>query len=266
MNLTSFHSIEEGLKSGIGEGVLYVEKKRASDKRFQNIITSARNQGVRVEYVGSGKLDRFAGGEKHQGAVLSVGENSGQAADKSDRRNGKSPGGESLPVDLEEYLGSLPEDPGEGRPNIVLLLDGITDPQNIGAILRSADQFGVDLVLIPGRRSGKVDATVMRVSTGAAAYVPVAYVVNLVRAARSLKDAGFWIYGASAEGSAAGTTAFSRRTALVLGSEGEGMSRLMSENCDEHISIPTQGHVDSLNVSVAGGILLYKIREVLGNV
>ena len=158
---------------------------------------------------------------------------------------------------VDEFCSSLKEDDGA----LVLILDGITDPHNLGAILRSADQFGVDLVLIPERRSVQANETVVKVSSGAAQYVPVSVVTNLTREIKTLKDNGFWIYGADMNGSSSYEEKFASRTAIVMGSEGDGISNLVRKNCDYITSIPMRGHIDSLNVSVATGILLYEFRR-----
>jgi 23S rRNA (guanosine2251-2'-O)-methyltransferase len=145
-----------------------------------------------------------------------------------------------------------------------LALDSITDPYNVGAILRSADQFGVSLVLLPrhrGLRNAASNETVSRASAGANAWVPVCETANLTQPVALLKDAGFWVYGADAHGTALPQVTFARRSVLVLGSEGSGSSRLLSEQCDSMVSIPTRGNIDSLNVSVAAGILLYEISQ-----
>ena len=158
---------------------------------------------------------------------------------------------------VEEFCSSLSDDQGA----LVLILDGITDPHNLGAILRSADQFGVDLVMIPERRSVQANETVVKGSSGAAQYVPVSVVTNLNREIEVLKKNGFWVYGADMKGTSSYSEKFSSRTAIVMGSEGCGMSNLVRKNCDYIVSIPMQGHIDSLNVSVAAGILLYEFRR-----
>ena len=139
------------------------------------------------------------------------------------------------------------------------VLDEITDPHNYGAILRSCDQFGVDLVLTRHRRTAKYADVIGRTSAGAAAWVPQAETANLPRAVEQLKNAGFWIYGADMEGESVYSRDLRGRTAIVLGGEGTGLSRLLRENCDAMISIPSLGRIDSLNVSVAAGVLFYEV-------
>jgi 23S rRNA (guanosine2251-2'-O)-methyltransferase len=145
-----------------------------------------------------------------------------------------------------------------------VILDEITDPHNYGAILRSCDQFGADLVVTRNRRIAKHAEIVSKTSAGADSWVPVAETANLSRAVESLKGAGFWIYGADMAGDAVWSKDLRGRTAVILGGEGTGLSRLLREQCDAMVSIPVQGRVDSLNVSVAAGVLLYEISRQRG--
>jgi 23S rRNA (guanosine2251-2'-O)-methyltransferase len=141
----------------------------------------------------------------------------------------------------------------------VVVLDEVTDPHNYGAILRSCDQFGADLVLSRNRRNAKHAEILSTTSAGAADWVPAAETANLPRAVEDLKEAGFWIYGADMEGDAAYTVDLQGRIALVLGGEGSGISRLLRERCDRMIAVPSLGRIDSLNVSVAAGVLFYEL-------
>ena len=144
---------------------------------------------------------------------------------------------------------------------LILLLDEISDPRNLGAILRSADQFRVELVILPTRRAARETQAVVQTSAGASLYVPVASVPNLAAGLEAAKEAGFWVYGADLGGRRLDSVSFEGRVALVLGSEGAGLRRLVRERCDALVRIPSGGHVDSLNVSVAAGILMYEIRR-----
>ena len=162
---------------------------------------------------------------------------------------------EGRETSLKAYLDKLDKSAAENA--LVLILDRITDPHNLGAILRSADQFNADLVVLPSRRSAGDNATVRKISSGASEYVPQA-VENLSRAADLLKKSGFWIYAADMGGEASWNVSLKGRTALILGSEGEGVSRILTEKSDSIIRIPASGHVDSFNVSVAAGILMYE--------
>jgi 23S rRNA (guanosine2251-2'-O)-methyltransferase len=146
-----------------------------------------------------------------------------------------------------------------------VILDEITDPHNYGAILRSCDQFAVDLVVTRTRRIAKYAEIVSKTSAGADAWVPVAETANLTRALGSLKEAGFWIYGADMAGDAVWSRDLRGRTAIVLGSEGTGVGRLLKEQCDALVGIPSRGRIDSLNVSVAAGVLLYEVNRQRGH-
>lgn len=237
--ICGFHAIEEALRSGKGRGTLYVSRKSS---RIQSLIQLAEQKQIPVKYEGDDSLTKLAGkSTEHRGAVYV------QTVTKKRFK------------DLKEFLESI--EAQQGRDVLVLVLDGITDPQNLGAILRSADQFGVDLVVLPERRSARVNTTVNKTSAGASSYVPVIVVKNLRRSINELKDAGFWIYGADVAGSPLHSVDFADRAVLVMGAEGKGLSRLLLEECDHIATIPTTGHIDSLNVSVAAGIILYEMRR-----
>jgi 23S rRNA (guanosine2251-2'-O)-methyltransferase len=170
-------------------------------------------------------------------------------------------GGFSAEISLEEFLESLENDSDIKSDILVVILDEITDPHNYGAILRSCDQFGVDLVITRHRRIAKHAETIAKTSAGASAWVPQAETANLPRAVEELKKAGFWIYGADMEGDDLYDRGFRGKTAIVLGGEGTGISRLLRENCDALISIPSLGRIDSLNVSVAAGVIFYEVMR-----
>ncbi len=142
---------------------------------------------------------------------------------------------------------------GDKPDSLVVILDEITDPHNFGAILRSCDQFGVDLVVTRNKRTAKHADIVSKTSAGASAWIPLAETANLHRAIEDLKEAGFWIYGADMDGETVYNMKLKGRIALIMGSEGSGLGRLLRESCDGMISIPGYGKVDSLNVSVAAG-------------
>lgn len=233
--LTGFHAIEEKIKSGNAEGPLLVAK---SGPRARLIVSLAIDAKIRIDRVGTHELDRIA--PDHRGIALAV----------EDQRPPKE-------ITIEHFVASL----GDRPEALVVILDEITDPHNYGAIIRSCDQFGADLVVTRNRRTAKHAEVVSKTSAGAAAWVPIAEVPNLPRAAEELKKAGFWIYGADMEGDAAYDTKLEGRVAIIMGSEGAGISRLLGETCDGIISIPAYGKIDSLNVSVAAGILLYEARR-----
>ena len=208
-----------------------------NDPRARKVADLARAGGVRLHHADAARLDGLAKGSRHQGVVAFV----EQAA----------PAGS-----VDEVLESAAE------PPMLLVLDGVQDPHNLGACLRVADAMGVHAVIAPKDRAVGLSATVHKVASGAAESVPFIVVTNLARALRDLKDKGIWVLGAAETGA---TTLFESRLsgalALVLGAEGEGLRRLTRETCDELIAIPMLGQVESLNVSVAAGICLYEARR-----
>ena len=237
------HAIEEAVKKAGMGSTLYIERTKAD--KFSSLIREAKLTGkIAVRKVSRDELERMLPGADLRGALLDMG----------GPRRGAS---RLIETSVEEFCSKL----GDDDEALVLMLDGITDPHNLGAILRSADQFGVDLVIIPERRSVQANETVVKVSSGAAQYVPMSVVKNLSRVLGTLKENGFWVYGADMAGESSYTTRLARKSVIVMGSEGDGMSQLVRKNCDYIISIPMRGHIDSLNVSVAAGILLYEARR-----
>jgi 23S rRNA (guanosine2251-2'-O)-methyltransferase len=243
--LTGFHAIEERIKAGGTKGTLLVAKP---GPRAQEIVLLARARGIRTDRVGNDDLDHLA--PEHRGLALEVPDTAARAEDRE--------------RSLESFLAGLKET-GAGAA-LVVILDEITDPHNYGAIIRSCDQFGVDLVLtrrrrIANRGGGSSADVIARASSGAAAWVPVVETANLARAVEDLKAAGFWIYGADMNGEILWTKDLSGRVVLIFGGEGSGLSHLLRENCDGIIAIPGKGRIDSLNVSVAAGVLLYEVTR-----
>jgi 23S rRNA (guanosine2251-2'-O)-methyltransferase len=233
--LSGFHAIEERIKSGRPCGPLLVAKV---GPRARELSDLAIEKKIRIDRTGTADLDRLA--PDHRGIVLEVDEPSAGAD-----------------ITLEEFLAGL-----EDRKDVLaVVLDEITDPHNYGAILRSCDQFGADLVITRNRRIAKYAEVVSKTSAGAVSWVPVAETANLVRAVEDLKDGGFWIYGADMAGDAVWDKDLRGRTAIILGGEGTGVSRLLREKCDTMVAIPSRGRIDSLNVSVAAGVLLYEITR-----
>lgn len=213
---------------------VYILKGR-DDKRLQPLVKALEAQGIAVQVANRQWLDSQVEGGVHQGIVARV---------KAGRQYQES--------DLPDLLASL-DSP------FLLILDGITDPHNLGACLRSADAAGVHAVIVPRDRSAPLNATAKKVASGAAEQVPLITVTNLARTMRLLQEANVWIVGTAGE--ASHDLFQSKMTgpmALVMGAEGEGMRRLTREHCDELISIPMVGSVSSLNVSVATGICLFE--------
>ena len=263
--VTGFHAIEERIRSdsrGIGRMRIVWSK---AGPRAKKIIALAKQEGIPCEQADDAALDSFTArlsetARDHRGIVLCI--------------SGESESARNI-VDFDEWLASLPSDSevssdqsgvlqndvGQNAYTTVLVLDSVTDPHNVGAIIRSCDQFGTSLVILPQARSAN-DIThnevIARSSAGAAAWVPVSVVPNAVRAVQRLKEAGFWVYGADAGGESIASVDFARRAVIVMGSEGKGISPLLSKQCDAIVSIPTCGKIDSLNVSVAAGVLLYE--------
>ncbi len=217
------------------EGVqtLFVDAARR-DGRMRELIERAEAAKVVVQAVDERRLQAMAGHDRHQGVVAVI--------------------DSTLPhVTLEDVLESTSE------PPLLLILDGVTDPHNLGACLRSADAFGVHALIVPKDRAVGVNATVAKTASGAADTVPVVSVTNLARAMRDLKERGIWLVGADADGSESLFEAeLSGPLAWVLGAEGSGLRRLTRELCDRIVSIPLGGSVSSLNVSVAAGVCLYE--------
>lgn len=242
--ITGIHAIEEALKNAAGGSTLYLLR---GDKRNSALEMKAISNGkTAVKKVSQVELDKLANGEDHRGAVLDIG-----------GKSSASQGGRIREVSVLDFCKSLKE----GDSALVLALDEITDPHNLGAILRSADQFSASLIIVPERRSASANETVIRISSGAAQYVTMSTVTNLARELDVLKDYGFWVYGADMNGENSYETKFSKRSVIVMGSEGSGMRALVRTKCDHMLSIPMTGHIDSLNVSVAAGILMYEYRR-----
>lgn len=247
MYITGTHAIEESLEKVPKGSVLYVS---TSAKHLASLVQRAKaTRGIVVKKVLREALDEMS--TDHQGAVLYTTE-------------GLFIQSQNTKVNLKSFLSNITDD--DKTPYIVLLLDGITDPHNLGAILRSCDKFNVSLVVLPPSRTASINETVMRVSSGAASYVKVSEGENLNRAIEMLKQKNFWIFASDIEGEPLSTVKFPLRTCIIMGSEGSGLHPLVKKNADYTITIETGGHIDSLNVSVATGIVLYSVsRHQNGN-
>lgn len=258
MIITGFHSIEEKIRSLIKNKEAAPDYKLFYSKpgpRVKKILAAANEAGVVSEQTDDKNLDALVKNldetlRDHRGIVLSI--------------EGQNKPAENL-VDFDAWIkmhGQKVAQDTEQEKQTVIILDKITDPHNVGAIIRSCDQFGTSLVVLPEHNSASNIASnevIGRTSAGANAWVPVAIVKNLVRAAEQLKAAGFWIYGADANGETITNLSFARKSAIIMGSEGTGIDELLHKTCDTIVSIPTCGKIDSLNVSVAAGVLLYDI-------
>jgi len=232
-----FHAVTARLRhdaSSIEE--IYVDAGRV-DRRMQDLLHAAKAANVRVISVDDQRLDRIVGTRRHQGVIALAGEL-------------------SLARNLDELLDGI-----DGPP-LLLVLDGITDPHNLGACLRVADGAGAHAVIVPKDRAVGLNATAAKVASGAAESVPYITVTNLARTLRELKEREILLIGTSDDVETSLYQAdFTGPAALVMGSEGEGMRRLTREACDVLISIPMFGAVESLNVSVASGVCLFEARR-----
>jgi len=215
------------------------------DKRLKALLALAQNQGVSVERVSREELARLVEG-RHQGAVARV------AASDAE-------GGGGLQWREPELLRHVQAKAG---PVLLLVLDGVTDPHNLGACLRSADAAGADAVIVPRDNSASMTPVVRKVASGAAEALPLVTVTNLSRTLEALKGSGVWLFGAAGEAEKSiYNSDLTGSVALIMGAEGRGMRRLTREHCDHLISLPMTGSVDSLNVSVAAGVCLFEARR-----
>ncbi|HEX7080216.1 MAG TPA: 23S rRNA (guanosine(2251)-2'-O)-methyltransferase RlmB [Gammaproteobacteria bacterium] len=213
-------------------------QKGASTERLGEIEAALESLGIQVERVDRRELDRLTGGGTHQGVVVEA-----------------TAGGELPLAQFEELVVT------RGSALRVLVLDGVEDPRNLGACLRTADAAGIDAVVVPRSRAAKLTPAAVKAATGAAETVPVLRAPNLARVLRWMKAAGVRLVGAEAGGRPLFDTALAPPLALVLGGEGRGLRPLTRELCDELVAIPMHGAVESLNVSVAAAVLMYELAR-----
>jgi 23S rRNA (guanosine2251-2'-O)-methyltransferase len=225
----------EFLKAGQAVNKLLVVKD-SRDRQMQRIVALAKEKGIIIQEVDRRYLDKISATGRHQGVAAQI------AAVEY--------------AELEELI-SKPQDPA--WPPFLLVLDGLQDPHNLGSLLRSAEAAKVGGVIIPKRRAVGVTPVVAKVSAGALSYVPVARVVNIPRAIDDLKQAGYWIVGADMDGELCYEQDLTGPIALVVGGEGEGLSRLVKEKCDFLARIPMLGQINSLNAGVAGALLMFEV-------
>ncbi len=231
MIVYGINPVVEALRAG---RVTALRVSQRGGGRMQELLAMAAERGVKVQRVDSAVLDRLARNGVHQGV----------AADVEDA---------SIDYSVEELVR------GATGPALIVVLDGVEDPHNLGAILRTADAAGVDGVIVQNRRAAALGGVAAKASAGAVAHVKIAQVVNIARAIDELKDAGVWTVGLADDATAMyDTIDFSTPSAIVVGSEGSGLRRLVREKCDFAARIPMRGHVSSLNVSVATGIVLFE--------
>lgn len=233
------NSVVESLRAGIPAMALYVAGRAQEDERVAEAVQLAAEAGIAVLEAGVSELDRLTGGAIHQGVALRV----------------------------RPYEYAHPEDFSERdqvTPPLIVALDGVTDPRNLGAVIRSAAAFGATGVVVPTRRSAGVTAGAWKASAGALARLPVAQAVNLTRALEGYKKAGFFVAGLDAEGttSVRDMSIADGPMVLVVGSEGRGLSRVVAGACDMLVSIPMVSGNESLNAGIAASIALYEIAGV----
>lgn len=232
-----FHAVTARLRhEATSVEEIYVDASR-HDRRMGDLLRAAKGANVRIIQADDQRLDALVGTRRHQGVVARAGEL-------------------SLARNLAELLDAI-----QGPP-LLLLLDGVTDPHNLGACLRVADGAGAHAVIAPKDRAVGLNATAAKVASGAADAVPYITVTNLARTMRELQERGVWLTGTADDAEQTiYDIDYSGGTAFVMGSEGEGMRRLTRENCDRLVRLPMLGSVESLNVSVASGICLYEARR-----
>lgn len=236
------NAVLEALRAGKRQVEAVVILQSARPDRLKSVLELAREKGVPVQRVPRLDLDRTLGEARHQGVMARI------AAARY--------------ANADELLDSLAARVGTADPPLVLGLDGIEDPRNMGSILRTAECTGVHGVFIAERRAVGLTGVVAKVAAGALEYVPVARVTNLVRLIEQLKERNIWVIGSAGDAKQSYTEwDWTLPAAVFLGSEGHGLHRLVREHCDTLVRIPVAGKLDSLNVSVAAGVLLYEARR-----
>ena len=210
----------------------------SSEGSIRELIAVAKEKGVPVQFLERSKLDSMAKGIRHQGVLAQV-----------------------SPVEYVELEDILSKAREKQEDPFIILLDELEDPHNLGAILRSADAAGAHGVLIPKRRSCPLSATVAKTSVGAVEHVPVARIGNIVQTIKALKEEGLWVAGADMDGKNYYEADLTGPLLLVVGSEGQGIGRLVKEQCDFIVRIPMLGAINSLNASVAGSVLMFEVTK-----
>jgi len=236
--LTGIHAVREALEAGRAFDRIVIARGR-QDTRVEEIVQLARGRNIAVRFEDRGQLDRLADAKDHQGIVA-------LAAARAT-------------ATLEDILSRANAGSGGGAKGLIVLLDGVEDPHNLGATVRTALAAGAHGVVIPERRAAGLTDTVARASAGALAHLPVAKVTNLSRAMEELKQAGYWLIGLDERAEKSYTQAdYTSPVGIVLGGEGKGLHDLTRKRCDFLVSLPTRGAVKSLNVSVAAGVVLFE--------
>ena len=200
----------------------------------QNILNKINKKNLKKFHMDKNKLDKICSNSVNQGIAM----------------------------DIEEfnYL-DIKDIESDSESNFIIMLDSLEDPHNFGAIIRTCECAGVNYIIIPRNRSVSVNSTVYKTASGALSHMKIVEVVNLSNTIRKLKDLGYWVYGADMDGKDYRTIKYDGKTCLVIGSEGHGLKQIVSNSCDEIVSIPMKGKINSLNASVATGILIYEIMK-----
>jgi 23S rRNA (guanosine2251-2'-O)-methyltransferase len=234
--LYGVNPIIEALRAGrVPDAITIADGVR--DERLRELIELAGQRGIRISHARRADLDREVGHTHHQGVTAHI------AAPKY--------------TEADDLLDAIDD---SHQPPLLLVLDGVEDPRNLGAILRTAECAGASGVILPERRAAGLNETVAKASAGAIEYLPVARVTNLSVLIRKLKERNVWVIGTAADApNDYSSWDWTRPSAIVLGGEGAGLHRLVRENCDALVRIPVRGKIESLNVSVAAGILLYEV-------
>jgi len=233
---TGIHAVREALEAGNTFDRIVIAKGR-QDSRIEEIVQLARQRSIPIRFEDRAQLDRLANSRDHQGVIAVA---SARA-----------------PATLEDILAAA--NASNGQRGLVILLDGVEDPHNLGAIIRTALAAGAHGIVIPERRAAGLTDTVARASAGALAHLPIAKVTNLARTMEELKEAGYWLVGLDEDADKTYTEVdYSSPTGIVMGGEGNGLHELTRKRCDFVVSLPTTGPVKSLNVSVATGVVLFE--------
>jgi 23S rRNA (guanosine2251-2'-O)-methyltransferase len=236
MIIYGMNPVLEAIRSN-PERIHYIAVSRDHGAKLQKVLSEARDANIALRYVSVEYILKLAGRGVHNGVVAEVSE--GKYAD------------------FDAIL-------AREETTFVVILDSITDPQNFGAILRVADGFGVDVVVIPEHESVGLTPIAVKASAGASQWVKVAQVTNLARTIEALQKAGYWVYAAAEGGDAPQEIDFKGKVALVLGNEGKGIRRNVLEHCDRVVTIPMRGHVESFNVATAAAVLCYEVARQNG--
>ncbi len=233
------HSVLAALENNRQLNKVWILSRMRYDNRFCDLLTEAKSKGTTIDEVEIKRLSQITKGANHQGVAAQV-----------------------APYSYLELGELITQAKANHKAPIIVIIDGIEDPQNLGAIIRTAEAMGTQGIIIPQRRAAGVTSTVMKVAAGALEYLPVARVINLSRALEELKQAGFWIYGTVANnGTLMHSMDLEGAMGLVIGSEDKGLSLLTQKACDFLVSIPLFGKTPSLNASVAAAMALYEIRR-----